>query len=382
MNAPLHRLLAALLLFAVAGEAAATNAVVAPPNCNEAGFVAALTTVDNSGSGTVTFNCGTATITFTNYKTIANHVAIDGGGTITFDGGNASAFFQVFGSATVTLKRLTLQHGEFNQAHALENFGFLRLDHVKMQNNASIGAPILNQGDLIVEWSTFASNTNTGTTTSGRGGAILNDGGNATIRYSTFSGNAAATGGGAIYSTSDLDVSNSTFTGNSTTGSGSGGGAIFQTGGGTSAVTYATVTANTGQTYGGGIYSEDPAVLVVSRSILANNTNGNCDGSSTALVSGGYNVWSGTTSCPFSGSGDGAGNPMLGALANNGGPTQTMLPAAGSAAINRVPLAQCAQPYDQRGAVRPQPTLPSGGCDSGAIEAGSTIDLIFRDGFE
>ncbi|HEU4662751.1 MAG TPA: hypothetical protein VFS55_01840, partial [Dokdonella sp.] len=333
MNAPANfplRLLAASLLLAAAGEAGATNAVVSPPNCNEAGFNAALATVDGSGGGTITFNCGTATIAFTGYKQVANDVAIDGGGTITFDGGNTSAFFQVFGSAAVVLKRLTLQHGEFNQSHALENFGFLRLDHVKMQNNASTGAPILNQGSLIAEWSTFSGNTNTGTATSGCGGVILNDGGSATIRYSTFSGNAAATGGGAIYSTSDLDVANSTFTGNSTTGSGSGGGAIFQTGGGTSVVTYATVASNSGQTYGGGIYSEDPAVLVVSRSIMANNTNGNCDGSSTALVSGGYNVWFGATSCPFSQAGDGAGNPMLGALANNGGPTQTMLPAAGS----------------------------------------------------
>ncbi|HEU4664916.1 MAG TPA: choice-of-anchor Q domain-containing protein, partial [Dokdonella sp.] len=170
---------------------------------------------------------------------------------------------------------------------------------------------------------------------------------------------------------------NSTFTANHASVAGSGG-AIYQTGSGTSSVTYATVVGNTG---GGGIYNEGSAsaTVIVSRSIIANNTDGNCDG---VLTSGGYNVWFGATSCPFSQAGDGAGNPMLGALANNGGPTQTMLPAAGSAAINRVPLAQCAQPYDQRGAVRPQPTLPSGGCDSGAVEAGSTLDLIFEDGFE
>jgi hypothetical protein len=59
-----------------------------------------------------------------------------------------------------------------------------------------------------------------------------------------------------------------------------------------------------------------------------------------------------------------------------------MAPGSGSAAINRIPVAQCAYPYDQRGAVRPQPVLPSGGCDSGAVEVGSVIDLIFQDGFD
>ncbi len=370
-----------LLGAGVAGSAAAANVVVGPSDCNEAGLTSALSAVGSSG--TITFNCGTATITFSGYKTIAGAVVIDGGGTITFDGNNSSAFFQVFGSAVVVLKRLTLRHGEFNGAHALENFGFLRLDEVKMQDNVSIGAPILNQNTLIIERSTFSGNQNTGNTTNGRGGAIHNDGGAATIRYSTFANNVATSGGGAIYSTSDLDVSNSTFTNNSTTGSGSGGGAIHQSGG-TATVTHATIVGNSGQAFGGGVYSNDPAVLTLSRSIIANNTNGNCDGSSTALVSGGYNVWFGATSCAFSASGDGAGDPMLGALANNGGPTQTLLPASGSAAVNRIPNAQCVLPYDQRGAVRPEgPALPSSGmCDSGAVERGSSIDRIFYDSFD
>ena len=371
------RAVSLLLVAAVAPQVQAANVVIGPPNCNEAGLTNALSAVGSSG--TITFNCGTATIPFTGYKQISNAVVIDGGGTITFDGGNSSAFFQISGSATVVLKRLTLQHGEFNNAHALENFGFLRLDQVRMQNNVSIGAPILNQNSLIVERSTFSANENTGTGSDGHGGAIRNDGGSATIRYSTFTGNKAATGGGALSSNSGLDVSNSTFTGNSTTGAGSGGAAIEQAGG-IATVTHATISGNTGQTFGGGIYSNDPAVLTVSRSIIANNTNGNCDGSSTALVSGGYNVWFGATLCPFSQAGDGTGNPMLGVLANNGGATQTMLPGTGSAAINRIPNAQCVLPYDQRGVVRPGAT--NSACDSGAVEVGGVSDLIFYDGFE
>jgi uncharacterized repeat protein (TIGR01451 family) len=52
----------------------------------------------------------------------------------------------------------------------------------------------------------------------------------------------------------------------------------------------------------------------------------------------------------------------LGALADNGGPTKTRLPAANSALVDKVPTA--ALPVDQRGVTRPQ----AGGADIGAVE--------------
>jgi hypothetical protein len=55
-----------------------------------------------------------------------------------------------------------------------------------------------------------------------------------------------------------------------------------------------------------------------------------------------------------------------------------MLPLAGSAAINHVPNGQCALPLDQRDASRPS----GAGCDSGAVEVGGTLDLIFFDAFD
>ena len=360
-----------------AATARATDGVVASPNCNEAGFNSVLAAVDGSGGGTITFNCGATTgIVFTNYKQVAHAVTIDGGGTMTLSGGNTSAFFQVFGTANLVLRRLILESGAYSSTHALENFGNLRLDQVTMRNNGSTAAPILNQNHLVIERSTFSANGNIGTGTNGRGGVLLNDGGVATIRYSTFTGNAATMGGGAIYTTSDIHVSNSTFTGNRTTSGGSGGGAIFQNGG-ASTIVYSTIAENTGQTFGGGFYNSGSggSTLTISRSIISNNTGGNCDGVST---SGGYNLWFGATSCPYSAAGDGNGDPKLGVLAGNGGPTQTMVPLTGSAAIGRIPNAQCMIPVDQRGGGRPSGV----GCDSGAVEVGATLDLIFYDGFE
>ncbi len=62
-------------------------------------------------------------------------------------------------------------------------------------------------------------------------------------------------------------------------------------------------------------------------------------------------------------------DPKIGLLQDNGGPTKTVLPAAGSPAIGGVPLASCSITTDQRGLPRPE----TGGtaCDIGAVEVGS-----------
>ncbi len=364
---------ACMLMFALyAAEVAAVDGVVGPGNCNEGGFDSVLATVDGSGGGTITFNCGTATIVFTAYKQIANAVVIDGGGSITFDGNNASALFQVFFSSTTTLKRLTLRRGEFLDVHALENFGTLVLDRVRVLDNVSSESPLMNYGTLTVRSSTFSGNQAT-SAGSGDGGALANPSGEVQISGSTFNGNSAARYGGAIYSEGPLSVTNSTFNANS---GNAGGGAVYQTGSGASDIDFSTFVDNSAP-YGAGIYNEGSgnATLTISRSILAGNTTGNCDG---VLLSGGYNLWSGPQNCPFSQPGDAQATLTMGALANNGGPTLTMLPAAGNPAINHVPAAQCPINVDQRGAGRPF----GAGCDSGAVEAGSPVDLIFRDGFD
>ena len=61
-------------------------------------------------------------------------------------------------------------------------------------------------------------------------------------------------------------------------------------------------------------------------------------------------------------------DPMLGALQDNGGPTETILPAPGSAAIGAVPAAECTVHEDQRG--EPRPGADKSSCDIGAVETG------------
>ncbi|MCB0976555.1 MAG: CSLREA domain-containing protein [Acidimicrobiales bacterium] len=87
---------------------------------------------------------------------------------------------------------------------------------------------------------------------------------------------------------------------------------------------------------------------------------------SSPVTSGGYNVVS-DASCGANASGDKVQAALLGPLADHGGPTRTMVPFAGSPAVDRVPLDGPLCPFvplDQRSVPRPSGT----GCDSGAVE--------------
>ena len=69
-------------------------------------------------------------------------------------------------------------------------------------------------------------------------------------------------------------------------------------------------------------------------------------------------------------------NPSLLPLADNGGPTMTRMPAAGSPAIDEVRVSACTG-FDQRGVSRPQGAR----CDIGAVETEDDT-LIFKNGFD
>jgi hypothetical protein len=86
-----------------------------------------------------------------------------------------------------------------------------------------------------------------------------------------------------------------------------------------------------------------------------------------AVTSGGYNVVA-DTSCGLGATGDlTSTDPLLGPLADNGGPTRTMAVYEGSPAIDLVPATEALctlVPLDQRGVARPA----GGACDAGAVE--------------
>jgi predicted outer membrane repeat protein len=120
-----------------------------------------------------------------------------------------------------------------------------------------------------------------------------------------------------------------------------------------------------------------PANLTVFGTVITAPHGGpNCSDSSgaplTGVTSAGYN-FADDTSCGLTAATDkqAAGlDPLLGSLANNGGPTQTLLPATGSPLIDAIAAAACQSgpaagvTTDQRGIVRPQ----GPGCEIGSVE--------------
>jgi hypothetical protein len=191
------------------------------------------------------------------------------------------------------------------------------------------------------------------------GGGIFNNYGMLTITNCTFSGNVASVGGG-IFGAGLATITNSTFSGNSASNQGGG---IFHLGGEPLTITNSTFYGNSA-VFGGGIDTSSSAPAILRNTIVANNTGGNCFG---AIVNGGNNIDDGIT-CSW-GSADGSmssTDPLLGALADNGGSTETFALLPGSPAIDGVTFntPNSAPSTDQRGVARPQGV----GYDIGAYE--------------
>lgn len=160
---------------------------------------------------------------------------------------------------------------------------------------------------------------------------------------SAFSGNHSdGSSGGAIANQSTLNVTFSTFSGNS-------------------------ATSATGYPGGGAILNQNSATL--RNTLVANSpSGGNCSDSlafgTRPFTDGGYNLQYGGSKENSCGATIPTADPKLLALANNGGPTQTMALDNGSAALEQIASGTngCGTTYatDQRGYVRPgtrnQPT--------------------------
>jgi hypothetical protein len=233
------------------------------------------------------------------------------------------------------------------------------------------------------------SPTNTATPTDG-GGGIFMFGNHMLLKSSTVSGNTAdgpgeqySGGGGVLDSGNQSAYLNDTITGNTTDVPAAvsdqddgGGGVMLNSVYQGVVIANSTINANTApNASGGGINSVLTTTSEVTDSIVAGNSdsasNGNCWGPIDSL---GYNLTDDSSSnntCSFTATGDIVdSSPRLGALANNGGPTQTEALQAGSPAIGAGDPAGCSDlmgsvlTTDERGALRPA----SGSCDIGAYQ--------------
>ncbi|MGH2954331.1 MAG: choice-of-anchor Q domain-containing protein [Solirubrobacterales bacterium] len=247
------------------------------------------------------------------------------------------------------------------------------------------GAGLLEaDGDVLVRDSSVAGND-----AEEFGGLAIRADGAVTVEGSTFSQNTTRELGGGLAllgSGGPTVVQNSTISGNSATGSDSVGGGIFSDNGYDTPRTIqnSTVVGNSAAS-GGGIFSaadDGEDILELSSTIVAANTATESapdihqpDGSDGGFELGFSLVGSTSGAAPTetpAGSNLFGVDPQLGALASNGGPTQTHLPAATSPAIDHGTANGLAT--DQRGVPRTFDGVafanaPGGdGTDIGAVE--------------
>ncbi len=282
-----------------------------------------------------------------------------GAGTTIIDGGGLHRPFHIIGAITIHITGVTIQHGF---ASDLSGYGggifvngaagtTVTVADSAILDNSGFGSGIFNEGGgaLIVRGTTVSGNRSGGS-------GIYNNGGTLTVTDSTLTGNEGE-GGGITNQYGTVTITNTTITGND----GYWGGGI-RNDSGTLTVTSTTISGNTVTGPGSGGIGNSYGTVTVSNSIVANHAAGNdCFNFEGAFVSSGHNIESGT-SCGFTGTGDLQNtNPLLDALADNGGPTQTMALLSGSPAQDS---GACLQGTDQRGIVRPQGTR----CDIGAYE--------------
>ena len=274
-------------------------------------------------------------------------------------------------------------------------------------NTATVrGGGIYNMGPLNINQTTIgavAGNSSFTANSAGEGGGIYDTGlHTANINASTLAGNNATVGGGMSAVATDVDnFLNSTISGNIAHETGAG---VYSDGD----VNFTNSTIANNQvvpiltllvvvppppTPVAGLEPFDTGAFTYVNTLIANNqlmggtpTLSNCGytgpGPDTKhLVSSGHNLEDGD-SCNMSKTGDLTDtNPQLAALANNGGPTQTLALAQTSPAVDAGDNSACLN-NDQRGVVRPADGNLDGTfvCDIGAFEYfAATADLHIQD---
>lgn len=351
------------------------------------------------------------------------NILIDGGGiTRLFKVDNSST-----SQITVNFKSLTMQFGNATTALTPANndggaIGItdesVTVDNCVFKNNQAVegGAISVNSAGarLTITNSTFENNNAVGGTTptqGGDGGAINIEANNFVLSISTTTirANNAIDDGGGIYlfGRGDVTIERSTISGNAANssytadGNPNGGGALYWYGSVNTAavIRNSTIAGNISQDDGGGIALRLVGGFTVQNSTITGNQAGGSSTSSgggfyiyggrapltlsSTIVSGNFDgevpdIWSnGTVTASHSAIGDpigfrltDAGNNLpfranlgLGALTNNGGPTETILPDPGSPLYNRG--VSNGLPVDQRG----NPRVAGVQADIGATEA-------------
>jgi len=338
--------------------------------------------------GTITLTSALPALSDPQGIVINGDVDDDNVGDITIHGNYGPAALSVVTGAEAELNGLRVIYSRGSLGGGLANSGILTVTNSTFFGNSAnySGGGIYNAGQLTITNSAITDNY-----TDGVGGGICNEG-TVTVTDSLISGNEALSGGGissgvsmfleivgttisnngaeysggGIYHTGIGSVSNSTISGNTQNSflSQSGGGGIANSG--LLFIYDSTLSGNTAYS-GSSIFNPNGTLMLGRSVVVVGDSSNSCFG--TITDEGGNLQWP-KGSCVGT-----SGDPLLGPLQDNGGPTPTMLPGFGSGAIDAVDC-DPAVSVDQRGVSRPQGEA----CDIGAVEV--LTDAIFADGFE
>ena len=240
----------------------------------------------------------------------ANNLAISGGGSsaATNEGFRQDAgghqVFSIVSGATVAITNLTIEDGLNASGGGINNAGTLTLSNVAVSNNYTShnGGGVYNTttGTLTVYDSTISNNGSYY-----NGGGIYNAGTMA-VTNSTVADNGYYTNGGGIDNNGTLNLSNSTITGNTCVSSG-----VGDNGGGVYNYTKTGVQTTILNSIVGGNFATSSSVDISGTVSVAN--------SSLVGINAGFTITSGSNNQI-------GVAPDLGALAYNGGSTQTIEP--------------------------------------------------------
>ena len=325
------------------------------------------------------FTNGVSTITLGS-AALPDIAATSGAGSLTITGPGASSLiisgnngntnrnfsiFKIASGGNLTISGVTVSGAQttdtYGKGGCIINSGALNISNSVITGNSvsgssSYGGGIQNNTSAVL---TISNTTISGNSSANHAGGINNNG-TITITSSTISGNTAANAGGGFVNIGTLSIFNSTIFGNIATNA-SGGGIFNNT---ALNITNTTIASNSAVS-GGGILGNGGS-LNIANTIIANSTSGgDYAGSGTIGTNLNNLVEDGSitdASSTPTGSGNISGDPLLGTLQNNGGPTQTLALLSGSPAIaagdatisNAAPV----NGLDQRGVTR-SPTAPS-----------------------
>lgn len=365
---------------AVSASPAATNRYVAPGGVdsgactsNAAPCATIQYALDQAGDGDVIL---IAAGVYTENLQIVNSVTLQGVDAATTIVDGSAQLKRVITMSysppiSVALRNLSIRNGK---GGIISSSGPLQVESSRIYNNDATGEFYDEGGGLFLFGPTTIGNTVIDSNIGQYGGGVYARA-DITITASAIYNNVADESGGGVGVSIDEGenralLSNTTISGNRAF---SAAGVSVGSAGTELSLRHATIAYNqsaTGSNTPGGLSVALGVDARIANSIIAANGGSSQCNSGVNITSLGGNL-SSDNSCGLANAADRLIiDPLLGPLQDNGGPTWTHAPAAGSPALDAGVAAHCL-PADQRGRSRPQ----GAACDSGAYEADGSEPL-------